>query len=251
MVGFMGLGYGFSLLIHATLLLVLSIMILEETGSVSLETALSFDGEEETEELDLLDTRIEVAGINEPLVAPPQFEPIEVSPVEIPIPELRPDVPAPVHAGSGEADGNEQGGGKRGFALAVPGNGKAVKKGSFTAWTIPEDPEPDTDYFIVIQIDLPEDVKRYRASDLGGLVVGDDGYEQRLPVDTRPGLRGGAYVIVRKGSLRPLRPRSFLPIRDHRAQLVIRVEGARKLVKDVITISSKLLDEKQTLNIEF
>ena len=105
----------------------------------------------------------------------------------------------------------------------------AVTKGSFTVWTVPEDPEPGQDYVIVIEIKLPEKVQRYPLKDLSGMVVGTDGWRQAIPGKSQ----GFARVV------------------DHRTQLEIRVPGAPRLVRDTIRIRSRILKEQQVLTIVF
>jgi hypothetical protein len=56
---------------------------------------------------------------------------------------------------------------------------------------------------------------------------------------------------MRNGRLVPLRRGDFLAIRDRLTQLVIRVPPARRLVRDRITIRSRLLKEQQVLEIVF
>ena len=70
------------------------------------------------------------------------------------------------------------------FKFRVPASGFAVTKGSFTAWTVPEAPEPGQTYRIVIQVKLPDKVKTYRLSDLIGKVTGTDDYVQKIPYDS-------------------------------------------------------------------
>ncbi|MFM8725166.1 MAG: hypothetical protein ACKON9_08565, partial [Planctomycetaceae bacterium] len=89
-----------------------------------------------------------------------------------------------------------------GGLLKIPVDGLAVTKGSFTAFTIPAAPQPRQSYSIVIEVKLPDDVKKYRVSDLSGKVRGTDGYEQKLPYDTRT--PGAAGYPVPGGSIRRL-----------------------------------------------
>ena len=84
-------------------------------------------------------------------------------------------------------------------------------------------------YEIVIQFRLPTNVKTYRSSDLTGMVVGTDGYKQ----------------VIR------FRRDEALNVRDGSVQVRIRVPGAERLVRDTIRVESKVLREKQTIEIEF
>lgn len=125
--------------------------------------------------------------------------------------------------GRGEGEGD-------GIGVAAPNIPKyAVTKGSFSAWTDPKDPEPGRSYEIVIQFRLPGNVKSYKGSDLTGMVIGTDGYKQVIKFS---------------------RTESF-PVQDGNIQVRIRVPGADRLVRDTIRIESKLLHEKQMIEIEF
>jgi hypothetical protein len=142
--------------------------------------------------------------------------------MEIPTPEF---LKQPGPEGSGKGTGKVMGRGKGGGGAPK----KAVTKGSFTVWTVPEDPEPGQDYVIVIEIKLPEKLRQYPLKDLSGTVVGTDGWKQAIPGKSQ----GYARII------------------DNRTQLRIKVPGAPRLVSDTIDIRSRLLKEQQTLTIVF
>jgi len=135
--------------------------------------------------------------------------------------------------------------------LTAPDGARVVKKGSFSVWTVPKDPLPEQEYKIVIQVRLPELVRRYRAMDLSGEVEGSDGYRQQIPWDPKWKGRTDVALTIRDGRLVPLRKGGFLPVRDRITQLVIRVPPAKRLVRDRIKIRSKLLKEQQLLEIVF
>jgi hypothetical protein len=106
-----------------------------------------------------------------------------------------------------------------------------VTRGSFTVWTIPEDPTPGEKYMIMIQIKLNNSVKRYPRSDLSGNVIGTDGYRDNFGGPTESG---------------------YLPIKDNTVIYeALPVPGAAQLVKDVITVESKILKEKQVIELIF
>lgn len=134
------------------------------------------------------------------------------------------------------------------FELRMPKGGKAVTRGSFTAWTVPEDPVPGQQYRIVIQVKLPAHLKRYRISDLDGRVVGTDRYQQKLPIDDE---KPANTRTIRRGKLVIARRNELLPVRNHVVELSIFIPGAENLVRDTIHIESKILKEKQTLEIVF
>lgn len=136
-----------------------------------------------------------------------------------------------------------------GGLLKIPVDGLAVTKGSFTAFTIPAAPQPRQAYSIVIEVKLPDDVKKYRVSDLSGKVRGTDGYEQKLPYDTRT--PGAAGYPVPGGSIKRLESSTILDVVKNKVQIVVRVPGGARLVKDVITIRSRRLKEDQELELIF
>ena len=138
-----------------------------------------------------------------------------------------------------------------GGLLQAPDGARVVKQGSFSVWTVPKDPLPEQEYKIVIQIRLPDVVRRYRAADLSGEVEGSDGYRQQIPWDPKWKGRTDVALTIRDGRLVPLRKGGFLPVHDRITQLVIRVPPARRLVRDRIKIRSKLLKEQQLLEIVF
>jgi len=143
-----------------------------------------------------------------------------------------------------EADANNG----SGVLLKVPEGGLAVTKGSFTAFTIPARPAEKQAYLIVIEIKLPDGVKTYRASDLSGKVTGSDGYEQKLPVDSR---FPSAARYPSKGKILQLESNTSLDVESNRAQIIIRIPGGARLVRDQISIRSKRLRESQELQLTF
>ncbi|MFM8479195.1 MAG: hypothetical protein ACKOEO_25690 [Planctomycetaceae bacterium] len=143
-----------------------------------------------------------------------------------------------------EADANSG----SGILLKVPEGGLAVTKGSFTAFTIPARPAEKQAYLIVIEIKLPDGVKSYRASDLSGKVKGSDGYEQKLPVDSR---FPSAARYPSKGKILQLESSTSLDVESNRAQIIIRIPGGARQVRDQISIRSKRLRESQELELIF
>jgi hypothetical protein len=155
------------------------------------------------------------------------------------------DVFGPSQAANGSG---EQGGGT-GVLLRVPASGLAVTKGSFTAFTIPAKPLPHESYSIVVEIRLTSNVRQYRVSDLSGEVRGSDNYVQKLPFDPRSPLASGYPAENKK--VKPLTSSTVLEVVDNRVQIVIRVPGAARLVRDEIRIRSKRLREEQVLTLIF
>lgn len=229
------MGYYLSLLLHSVVLTSAALVVIGNIDKERFGLVATTAKEEETGNgfEELIDTRFESS--NDAETQPLQIT--EVLPTEtenvIPVPDIEAGMELSATQGEGKGDGaGEDGGvsgGQPGEYFVMPESGKVVTKGSFTAWTVPEDPEPGQNYRIVIQIQLPEKVRRYRQGDLSGLVVGTDGYLQRIP---------------------PL-PRAYLPVQDNKAQLVIFVQGANADVRDRIQIQSRILKEQQTLEIVF
>ncbi len=142
-----------------------------------------------------------------------------------------------------------QAGGRGGGLLKAPDGARVVRKGSFSAWTVPADPLPEMEYTIVIQVRLPDGVRRYRARDLSGEVEGSDKYRQTIPWDRR---WPNVTLTIRKGKAVPvIRKADSLPVKNRIAQILIRVPPAKKLVRDKIRIQSRMLKEEQVLEIVF
>lgn len=106
----------------------------------------------------------------------------------------------------------------------------AITKGRFTVWTDPEDPEPAQRYRIVIEVKVSEKLEKYPRCDLSGSILGTDGYVQNFGGPTEHG---------------------FYAVKDQKVRLHVAVPGASPLVKDVIQVKSKRLDEEQRIELEF
>lgn len=115
----------------------------------------------------------------------------------------------------------------RQMPLIVPED--AVSEGSFSVWTEPSQPIAGKPYRIVIQVRLPDGLKKYDVSDLQGMVVGSDGYRKPVPGSVRGGL----------------------PIDSGYARLVVPIVSADAQVRDTVFIRSKLLRESQKLVLQF
>lgn len=146
-----------------------------------------------------------------------------------------------IESGMAEPESGRIGFGGKGQGIGEAGNGPSIgvpsvgvpghaqRKGNFSAWTEPRDPKPHENYTIVIQVKLPANVKKFRASDLKGLVTGTDRYLQKI-----------SY-----------RSTEQFPVENGVVEIRIIVPGAEMRVRDTIQIESKLLREKQTFEIEF
>jgi len=216
-------GYGVSVALHLFVLVALSLIVFR-TRTPELPTITSVFVDHEV--IDFTD--IETVTL-EPLASTQPFNPADI------LASAEADlIDSILNAASpGEAEAVETIGQSAGFQM--PGGGRAVTKGSFTAWTVPEDPAPREDYLIVIQIRVPEKLRKYRKEDLSGFLEGDDGYETPLGNFTGKGF-----------------PKQFYGRFDDKAhQFVIRIPGGAAKVHDTIQIRSKILREDQTLKITF
>ncbi|MBV11114.1 hypothetical protein [Rubinisphaera sp.] len=221
-------GYGISLLFHCALLIAMSLYYFSDYVQENyIESSIASDEESMVFD-DVMDVRIDM-----PAGDLATSESLETA-MNM---ELSPNAANQVVTGVEDSvdslfnEGGDSGNG--GASFLVPKNAKIFTKGSFTAWTEPNDPGPNEDYSIVITVRLPDRVKRYRATDLSGQVVGTDGYKQNIP--------GPEY---RRGSV-------YLPVVDRHAQLIIEVPGGGPRVQDTIEIRSTTLKEEQKLVIEF
>lgn len=136
------------------------------------------------------------------------------------------------------------------FKFRVPESGFAVTKGSFTAWTVPESPEPGERYRIVIQVKLPDGVETYRLSDLFGKVTGTDGYTQGIPYDRNKKF-AVSYTNEKKQEVIIESRSERIDVRNNKIQLVVIVPGAQRLVKDTIKLKSKKLREDHEITLVF
>jgi hypothetical protein len=164
--------------------------------------------------------------------------------------------------GLGGGSGSGFGGGDGDGFLRLPRG--AVTAGSFAAWTIPqgldnngrrirerggqpgepgESPLEGEVYWIVIRIKLPANRATYTLSDLSGSVIGTDKYKQVIPE--------GVFVLTKDGRLEKPPRHGKLDVKNRSIDIVMRVPGAERLVKDTIELKSKLLSETQRMTLEF
>lgn len=221
-------GILFSLLVHTVIMSVLAVLVM---GGASLHPGLDLFGvmadTNEVSDLELdsamsIDPGQEAAALEFPDMS--KFISTEQAEFN-PSTSLKGSIGG-AGTGNGTGDGGE-GAGMSVGALNIPKY--AVTKGSFSAWTDPKDPEPGFSYQIVIQFRLPANVKVYRGSDLTGMVIGTDGYKQAIRLS-----KNEAFTV-----------------QDGSVQIRQVVPGAAKLVRDTIRVESKLLREKQVIEIEF
>ena len=216
-----------SFLVHAVAVSVLAVLVI---GGPKLHRALDIFGVLSDPNDKLSDIELDSAMPFDPGqdAAPLEFPDM----VQLASPESSAFDPGDSIRGAVGGKGRGSGEGGEGESMAIPAVNipkYAVTKGSFSAWTDPRDPIPGISYEIVIQFRLPANVKTYRGSDLSGMVTGTDGYKQAIKFN-----RGQAFDV-----------------QDGSVQVRIRVPGAAQLVRDTIRIESKLLREKQMIEIEF
>lgn len=254
-----GAGFGMSLVVHAVLLAVLAIPVLRQaTQGPIISTTVTESTEAPVEFDEIIDTELTLPEGG----GQAQFELPDLTATET-IPITRALLQDPASAGESQGDGVGDIVGE-GMATLVPEN--AVTAGSFTAFTTPtfnavfpkrfgvpepepgDAPQPRQPYYITIQVKVPDGRKTYALSDLSGTVIGTDGWRQTFPFDRYRG-RSSVFVMSRDGKL--VRPGNTVRVVDGVVQLVVLVPGAVALVKDVIQVESKMLEEAQTLELVF
>ncbi|MCA9015514.1 MAG: hypothetical protein KDA77_09320 [Planctomycetaceae bacterium] len=249
---FMATGYLVSFLFHSTILTIMAIVIVGGIqGNDDFSTLASLDDKDSFALNGPLDTRIEEEAGGKTT----EFnimQPVNTMTAEneLTLKEIEADVSAHLGKGEGEENGDGKGNGGGEFKFKPMGN--AVTVGSFTAWTIPKDPDLNEDYLIIIQVKLPYNYKstRYRASDLSGLVVGTDDHRQAIPWDVR--WPNSTFTSNANGEVRPVTPKDYLPVKNRISQLIVKVPGSKiPATRDTIKLESKVLKEKHTLEIVF
>ncbi len=146
--------------------------------------------------------------------------------------------------------------GTPGLNAFLPRGGNAVTEGSFTAWTVPENPGPNDTYMIVIEVKLPEEIKIYRLTDLTGVVVGTDNYKQQLPWDNNPRVQKYWPYPHRVKNERAVKigwqdRKDRIRVNDHKLQMFFKIPGGNRSIRDRITLRSKVLKEEQELELVF
>ena len=238
-------GYGVSLIFHTVVLGAMSAIVYHSMDDNQSITTIITDADAMPIEFtEIMDLTVEPAGSSENQL--PQLTKIPITNAEAEISSSLLDSAASNAGNDGEGGDTDEG---FGFVFSMPEGGKVVSKGSFSAWTVPEDPEPDKDYMIVIRIKLPEKTRLYRISDLSGKVEGSDNYVQHLPFD--PTHREYGARTERSGQIVELRSSSRLRVIKNHVQVMIPVKKAASLVRDTIHVRSRMLKEDQKLEIEF
>jgi hypothetical protein len=219
-------GYGVSVVLHVAVLTILSLIVITVNKSEEPMISSAFTVTGEVEEL------TEVIALElEPLESTESYDPTELLSSMPGGAELLSSIISPTGT-SGTTDGDAIG---AGAGFNMPASGHVVTKGSFSAWTVPEDPKPREDYLVVIQIRLPEKIRKYSREDLSGFLEGDDGYQTPLGQFTGKGF-----------------PKQFYGRFDDEArQFVIKIPGGAAKVSDTIEIRSRVLREEQKLTITF
>lgn len=253
---------GLSVVVHGLLLTVLAFLVIRGASAEPEIDALiqSGGGDGFGGELG------EPVGLNlEPMMPVGALDggPTQMATVDIPLDGAGGGVGSPVPFGvaDGGIPGGRGGPGHGEGGDGFPGlPGRAVRAGSFAAWTTPQgvdntrrrfrpkgqpgdSPAPGEMYYITIQIRLPADRKTYSLSDLSGEVVGTDKYRQRIP--------RGVWIMGDDGDL--VRPpfSGKLKVKNRVVEIIVEVPGAAKLVEDTIEVESKMLKERQTLTLTF
>jgi hypothetical protein len=244
-------GYGLSFIVHGMILAIMGLwmlpIILDRTD---ITTVVQSDAESPEEFTDIEELTVEQPAGSEEIVQPQHTEMLLP---DAEITKLQHDFLTDVTAAETKGEGGSDSGNGSGIRLLEPKN--AVRKGSFSAWTIPiaqrfgekpeagDSPRPGQAYFIVIQVQIPEGRRTYKINDLSGKIVGTDGYQQLIPAQ--------AFVQDKSGRLVRAQIGRLLPIIDGVVQILIQVPGAEALVKDTVSVKSRSLSEQQTLELVF
>jgi hypothetical protein len=244
-------GYGLSLILHATLLAIMGLWMLPVMlDRNDITTVVQSEAESPEEFADIEELKLDQPAGSEEIVQPQHTE--MVMP-DADVTQLQHDFLTDVTAAETTGEGGSDSGRGGGVRLLEPKN--AVRKGSFSAWTIPiaqrfgekpqagDSPRPGQSYFIVIQVQVPEGRRTYKVSDLSGKIVGTDGYQQLIPAQ--------AFVQDKSGKVTRAQIGRLLPIIDGVVQILIQVPGADALVKDTVSVKSRSLNEQQTLELVF
>lgn len=117
--------------------------------------------------------------------------------------------------------------------VPIPAPQQAITQGSFTVWADPPNPVEAQPYNIHVRVKLPSNVTQYNRSDLSGTLFGTDGYFQPM---------NGIFSF--------LQPFYFVPGMGY-AELVMRIPGAKRGVNDTLKVTSKLINESQSISIWF
>ena len=236
--------YGASLIVHVVLLFCMSLYIMElydDNEAVSLTASESNSLPTEFNEIVAL--QLDTAG-NAEETELPQNQTLPLQTDLVATSDAAIDLAK--YAGNGDGQDGED---SDGMLFAVPSGGQVVSAGSFSAWTVPKDPGPGEDYKIVIMVKVPEKRTLYPISDLSGEVIGTDGFSLEIPFGKfreRYGTR-----IQSRGRLNFPRRNDRVRVVEGNVQIVVDIPGASRLVKDTIKVKSRMLEEDQTLEIEF
>lgn len=182
----------------------------EVSSEVAHETAMASEAAEEEDETGEKTEDVVKVAPDAPSL-PSEIRVATLTPVK----PASPPVPSPSQAGL------------PGAAMAKPK--RAITKGSFSVWTVPENPAPRQNYVVFIQLNVPSHAKTYDMSDLSGSIIGTDGFEH--------------HVSYAKGHR--------IQVQDGIVQISVPIPGAKRLVRDEIRVKSEFLKEQQKIDIVF
>ncbi|MEQ9412138.1 MAG: hypothetical protein RIK87_30790 [Fuerstiella sp.] len=229
----------FTFYVHWVLVLTLAAIIVhgpENTASLLLNAAFSAPTEPEPQTFEIITTEPIPEQETEPEAATiPDPEPTALTENDVDLaPKLLEELAvSDKGAGAAPADDSSADAARQAKASSQahvnPAPPLAVSEGSFSVWTEPSHPVAGQPYHIVIQVRLPDSIRKYDLSDLQGVVVGSDGYRKPIP-----------------GSLR-----GSLPIDNGYARFVVPIVSADVNVRDTVFIRSRLLKETQKLVLQF
>lgn len=252
-----GAGLALSFVIHALLLALLAIPVIRHLQN---DTGFTTVVQEASDDLMVFDAPVDTQ-IPLPAVESAGGEEWQSRLLD-PITEQAPVIPdlqlSDSNSTAGQAVAASTGNDAGGIRIADPKT--AIKAGNFSVWTWPivaapargrtvhgkpgDAPKALQDYHIVIRVKMPEGKRTVSLSDFSGMVVGTDGYRQKIPED--------AWYFTSNGDLVRARTGRNLPVINGTAELLIRVPGAASaFIKDAIRVHSRTLNEEQTVELVF
>lgn len=120
----------------------------------------------------------------------------------------------------------------------------AQTKGSFTVYTSPKDPKPLQEYWIIVQMELPGNLKDYDPSDMFINVRGTDDYVARI--------KDGQWSVGPQ-VVEDITMTDWVEYSADKefVEFKLLIPGAYRNVQDSIEVQSKILDESQNFVIMF
>ena len=145
----------------------------------------------------------------------------------------------------------------------------SVTKGSFTVWTEPKDPKPQQDYSIFIQATYSGNTTNVQRSDLTGCIQGTDNFAHKILANTQINNSSNIFnsflnalnpkdvtcntpdSSLSTNYLQYVRDQESFTSSSNKSTLRVEIPGALEFVRDTINVRSSILNESQTITIQF